>query len=56
MESERMLEAVREGGLLPAGTPLVAMFSGGRDSVCLLDLAVRLLGADAVTAVHVNYG
>ena len=51
-----MLEAVREDGLLPAGTPLVAMLSGGRDSVCLLDLAVRLLGADAVTAVHVNYG
>lgn len=51
-----MLDAVREGGLLPVGTPLVAMLSGGRDSVCLLDLAVRLLGADGVTAVHVNYG
>ena len=32
------------------------MLSGGRDSVCLLDLAVRLLGPDAVTALHVNYG
>lgn len=51
-----MIEAVRKGGLLPAGTPLVAMLSGGRDSVCLLDLAVRLLGAEAVTALHVNYG
>ena len=51
-----MLEAVREGGMLPPGTPLVAMLSGGRDSVCLLDLAVRLLGAGAVTALHVNYG
>ena len=51
-----MLERVREGGLLAAGTPVVAMLSGGRDSVCLLDLAVRLLGPDAVTAVHVNYG
>jgi tRNA(Ile)-lysidine synthase len=56
MESQRMLDAVREGGLLPADTPLVAMLSGGRDSVCLLDLAVRLLGPAAVTAVHVNYG
>jgi tRNA(Ile)-lysidine synthase len=56
MESEKMLDAVREAGLLPAGTPLVAMLSGGRDSVCLLDLAVRLLGAEAVTALHVNYG
>jgi tRNA(Ile)-lysidine synthase len=51
-----MLEAVREGGLLPAGTSLVAMLSGGRDSVCMIDLAVRLLGAGAVTALHVNYG
>jgi tRNA(Ile)-lysidine synthase len=56
MESEGMLEAVRAGGMLPAGTPLVAMLSGGRDSVCLLDLAVRLLGPEAVTALHVNYG
>jgi tRNA(Ile)-lysidine synthase len=56
MESEQMLEVVREGGLLRAETPLVAMLSGGRDSVCLLDLAVRLLGPAAVTAVHVNYG
>jgi tRNA(Ile)-lysidine synthase len=56
MESEQMLEVVREGGLLPAGTPVVAMLSGGRDSVCLLDLIVRLLGPQAVTALHVNYG
>jgi tRNA(Ile)-lysidine synthase len=55
-EAEGMLEAVREGGSLPAGTQLVAMLSGGRDSVCLLDLAVRLLGADRVTALHVDYG
>ncbi len=42
-----MLEAVREQDLLPAGTPVVAMLSGGRDSVCLLDLATRLLGPAA---------
>jgi tRNA(Ile)-lysidine synthase len=51
-----MLERLREEGLLSQGTPVVAMLSGGRDSVCLLDLAVRLLGAEAVTALHVNYG
>jgi tRNA(Ile)-lysidine synthase len=51
-----MLERVREEGLLPPGKPVVAMLSGGRDSVCLLDLAVRLLGAELVTALHVNYG
>jgi tRNA(Ile)-lysidine synthase len=51
-----MLGFVREGGLLPGGALLIAMLSGGRDSVCLIDLAVRLLGEDAVTALHVNYG
>ncbi len=51
-----MLDAVREEGLLAPGTPVVAMLSGGRDSVCLLDLATRLLGAEMVTALHVNYG
>jgi tRNA(Ile)-lysidine synthase len=53
---ERILDRVRESGLLAAETPVVAMLSGGRDSVCLLDVCVRLLGADAVTAIHVNYG
>jgi tRNA(Ile)-lysidine synthase len=32
------------------------MLSGGRDSVCLLDLAVDLCGSEAVQALHVNYG
>jgi tRNA(Ile)-lysidine synthase len=56
MESDAMLAAVRADGLLPPGRPVVAMLSGGRDSVCLLDLAVRLLQPEAVTALHVNYG
>ena len=34
--------------------PIVVLLSGGRDSVCLLDLAVRRAGP--VTALHVNYG
>ena len=32
------------------------MLSGGRDSVCMLDLAVRAPGSEAVSALHVNYG
>lgn len=56
MTSEAVLETVREGGLLPLGKPVVAMLSGGRDSVCLLDLAVRLLDPDMVAPLHVNYG
>jgi len=51
-----MIGAVRDGGMLPPGSSVVAMLSGGRDSVCLLDVAVRVLGVEAVTALHVNYG
>ena len=32
------------------------MLSGGRDSTCLLDVAVQVSGAAAVSALHVNYG
>jgi tRNA(Ile)-lysidine synthase len=52
--SERPLEAARESGLVPAGGPLLVLLSGGGDSVCLLDVALRL-GA-RVSALHVNYG
>lgn len=51
-----VLDGVRATGLLPAGGPVVVLLSGGRDSVCLLDVAVRLAGPAAVSALHVNYG
>jgi tRNA(Ile)-lysidine synthase len=51
-----MLDAVAAQGLLDAGRPVLVMISGGRDSVCLLDLAVRIAGAPQVLALHVNYG
>lgn len=50
------LTAARASGLLPAGRPVVVLCSGGRDSVCLLDVAVALAGAASVVALHVNYG
>ena len=50
----RALEAARASGLVAAGEPLLVMLSGGADSVCLLDIAVKL-GARA-SALHVNYG
>ncbi|MGH2873504.1 MAG: tRNA lysidine(34) synthetase TilS, partial [Solirubrobacteraceae bacterium] len=52
--SDDLCEAVAAGGLLAPGRPVVSLLSGGRDSVCLLDVAVRISGA--VTALHVNYG
>jgi tRNA(Ile)-lysidine synthase len=46
---------VRATGLLAPGARVLVLLSGGRDSVCLLDLAVRLAGPGAVSALHVNY-
>jgi tRNA(Ile)-lysidine synthase len=59
MKTEEVLQLVRAGGLLPVepdGPPILAMLSGGRDSVCLLDLAVSICGAESVHVLHVNYG
>jgi tRNA(Ile)-lysidine synthase len=52
-------EGAREGrqqGVPEGAPPILVMLSGGRDSTCLLDVAVALLGAAAVSALHVNYG
>jgi tRNA(Ile)-lysidine synthase len=45
---------VRAGGLLEPGAPVLVLLSGGRDSVCLLDLALRL-GCET-SALHVDHG
>lgn len=51
-----LLQRVLRDGLLGAGRPVVVMFSGGPDSTCLLDVAIRIAGAEAVLALHFNYG
>jgi tRNA(Ile)-lysidine synthase len=55
-----VVEEVREAAAGPlvaaAGRPLLVMLSGGRDSVCLLDVALAVHGAGGVSALHVNYG
>ncbi|HTA97246.1 MAG TPA: tRNA lysidine(34) synthetase TilS [Solirubrobacteraceae bacterium] len=56
MTAAEVRERVRAGGLLSSGSDVVAMLSGGRDSVCLLDVAIALCGAGQVHALHVNYG
>jgi tRNA(Ile)-lysidine synthase len=49
-------DLLEEVGLLEPGRPVLVLLSGGRDSTCLLDLAVRIAGSQAVGALHVNYG
>jgi tRNA(Ile)-lysidine synthase len=56
VDVEEARETVRARGLLGSGRPVVTMLSGGRDSVCLLDIAVALCGVGAVRGLHVNYG
>jgi tRNA(Ile)-lysidine synthase len=49
-------EAAAASGLLPGAKPVLVLLSGGRDSVCLLDVAVERLGPELVAGLHVNYG
>jgi tRNA(Ile)-lysidine synthase len=55
-----VLDAVREAAAGPlaaaTGRPLLVMLSGGRDSVCLLDVALALHGPRELAVLHVNYG
>ncbi len=51
MTADELLARVAAGGLLSGR--VVVLYSGGRDSTCLLDLAQRLASP---VALHVNYG
>jgi tRNA(Ile)-lysidine synthase len=53
---ETITAAARGDGLLEPERAVVVLLSGGRDSTCLIDLATKVSGAPAVTALHVNYG
>jgi tRNA(Ile)-lysidine synthase len=49
-------DLLEQADLLVAGQGVVVLLSGGRDSTCLLDLAVRIAGPQGVSALHLNYG
>jgi tRNA(Ile)-lysidine synthase len=51
-----LIERIRRDGLLAPGRAVLVLYSGGRDSTCLLDVALRLAGPRSVSALHVNYG
>src|ERR1039457_969719 len=51
-----VLAAVRGGGVLSPADRFVVLVSGGRDSVCLLDVLASICGPDNLTVLHVNYG
>jgi tRNA(Ile)-lysidine synthase len=55
---ERVIAAAGASEALAAPSPprVLAMVSGGADSVCLLHVALELLGPDRVQALHVNHG
>jgi tRNA(Ile)-lysidine synthase len=56
VDGEEVRGAVRAAGLLTQDRHVLVMLSGGRDSVCLLDVAIALCEAAEVSALHVNYG
>jgi tRNA(Ile)-lysidine synthase len=56
MVCEELRDAVRAGGMFAREEPVIALISGGRDSTCLLDVALAVRGAEALSALHVNYG
>ncbi len=53
---QRVVAAAGDPPLLHPGDAVVVLVSGGRDSVCLLDLVATVCGPDRLLALHVNYG
>jgi tRNA(Ile)-lysidine synthase len=48
--------AVRSSGAFPPGARILAMLSGGADSVCLVHVLRESLGPESLFALHVNHG
>ena len=54
--SDRVHAAVRTCGALAPPARVLALLSGGADSVCLVHALARHLGPDRVEALHVHHG
>jgi tRNA(Ile)-lysidine synthase len=54
--SDRVLAAVRACDALEPPARVLALLSGGADSVCLVHALVQHLGTDRVEALHVHHG
>jgi tRNA(Ile)-lysidine synthase len=51
-----LARAARESGLITQDSRGIVLVSGGADSAATAAATVELLGADALTALHLNYG
>lgn len=54
--SARILAALRDSGLAAPPARVLALLSGGADSVCLVHALTRELGPGRVEALHVHHG
>jgi tRNA(Ile)-lysidine synthase len=53
---DRVLVSIRTSEALEPGRSVLALLSGGADSVCLVHSLRELLGEGALVALHVNHG
>src|SRR2546426_5842590 len=51
-----VLSAIESSGVVSASARVLAMLSGGADSVCLVHALRELIGAERLHALHVNHG
>jgi tRNA(Ile)-lysidine synthase len=52
----QVIDSIRASGVLEPGTRVLALLSGGADSVCLVHALRELTGPEGLVALHVNHG
>jgi tRNA(Ile)-lysidine synthase len=56
MATEKILAAIERGDAIRPGESVLALLSGGADSVCLVHALAERLGKSRLAALHVNHG